>query len=78
MTKDKVRELVMKTGKVASGMRKGYAAITSCMSIKIYEEEPNPNTHMLIVLAGLEYNDKWVEKTTEKVFYDVMYTFYRF
>lgn len=78
MTKDKVRDLVKKTGEVASSMRKGYAAITSCMTVQVYDEEPNPNIHMLIVPAGLEYNEDWVKKTTEKVFYDIMYRFYRF
>lgn len=68
----------MNTGEVASSMRKGYAAITSCMSIQVYDEEPNPNMHMLIVPARLKYTDEWVEKTTEKVFFDIMYRFYRF
>lgn len=69
----------MKTGKIASGMKKGYAAITDYMSMKVYEDkEPNSSTHMLIVPAGVEYTDEWLEKTTDKVFYDIMYEFYRF
>ena len=60
-------------------MRKGYAAITDYMSVEIYEDEkPNPKTHILIVPAGLEHTNEWIEKTTDKVFYDIMYTFYRF
>lgn len=69
----------MKTGKVASGLTRGCVTITDCMSVEVYEDkEPNSNTNMLIVPAGLEYNDDWVDKTTEKVFYDIMYSFYRF
>lgn len=49
------------------------------MSVEVHENKYlKSNTHILIVPDGFEYTDDWVDKTTEKVFYNIMYTFYRF
>lgn len=77
MTKKEIRNLVEKVAEAALTLPTGYVAITDYMAVRMYDEVPNKRTHLLITEAGAKYNEIWVERTTDKVYYDFLYEFYR-
>ena len=77
MHKNDIKKLVEGVAQAASKLQSGYVGLTYFFLIENFKGKPQER-YWCIAQARREYNLEWIERTTDKVYYDFMYEFYRF
>lgn len=77
MHKKDIKKLVEEVAQAASNLQSGYVGLAYFFMIETFEGKPQER-YWCIAEAGKEYNSGWVEGTTDKVYYEFMWEFYRF